>query len=265
MRRVVGLIMVLGAASMALEARADDDAIWPDLREALFGQRMIHEGTQVVALDAPYRAHDAAVVPITIRSLIPQTENRWIQRLHLIIDDNPAPVAGVFELDRALGDATIATRVRVNEYTNVRAVAETSDGELHMTTAFVKAAGGCSAPAMKDHEIAMGRLGKMKFKTMTPFEPGALNTAQVLISHPNYTGLQIDQLSRNWIPPDYINRIEISLDGRPLLKIEGDISLAEDPAITFNFLADQPGTMKVVVEDTEGRHFENEWTVGPAS
>ena len=52
--------------------------------------------------------------------------------------------------------------MRINEYTNVRAIAETSDGELYMASRFVKAAGGCSAPALKDHEQAMARLGQMK-------------------------------------------------------------------------------------------------------
>lgn len=40
----------------------------------------------------------------------------------------------------------LATRVRVDDYSYVRAVAETADGKLHMVKAFVKASGGCSAP-----------------------------------------------------------------------------------------------------------------------
>ena len=52
--------------------------------------------------------------------------------------------------------------MRIAEYTNVRAIAETSDGQLYMASRFVKASGGCSAPALKDHEQAMARLGQMK-------------------------------------------------------------------------------------------------------
>ena len=43
----------------------------------------------------------------------------------------------------------ISTRVRVNNYTDVHAVAELSDGKLYMTKTYVKASGGCSAPATK--------------------------------------------------------------------------------------------------------------------
>ena len=44
----------------------------------------------------------------------------------------------------------ISTRVRVNSYTNVHAVAELSDGKLYVVKTYVKASGGCSAPAVKD-------------------------------------------------------------------------------------------------------------------
>lgn len=255
--------LALGLASLALAN--DDDERWPALREMLFEGRPIADGAGVIALDAPYRAYDAGIVPIGVHALIPQDEARYIKTVHLIIDDNPAPVAAVFHFRPEAGDASIETRVRINEYTNVRAVAETSDGALYMTSAYVKAAGGCAAPASKDHELAMARLGKMKLKPMTGFEPATLQRAQLLISHPNYTGMQIDQLTRNWIPPDYLNAIEISLDGEPLLTVEGDISLSEDPAITFSFVAERAGSLQVRASDTEGREFEGDWPFGPNS
>ena len=48
----------------------------------------------------------------------------------------------------------ISTRVRVDSYTNVHAVAELSDGTLHVTKTFVKASGDCSAPAAKNADEA---------------------------------------------------------------------------------------------------------------
>lgn len=243
----------------------DDEEMWPELREMLFDDRPISEGSAVIALDAPERAHDPGIVPIGIRALIPQHERHYIRTVHLIIDDNPAPVAAVFHFEPEAGEASVETRVRVNEYSHVRAIAETSDGALHMTSAYVKAAGGCAAPATKDHELAMARLGKMKLKPMTPFEPGELNRVRVLLSHPNYTGMQIDQLTRNWIPPEYVDSIEVRLDDRPLLTVEGDISLSEDPAITFSFVPEAAGSLRVSASDTEGRRFEASWPVGPSS
>ncbi|MDJ0935189.1 MAG: thiosulfate oxidation carrier protein SoxY, partial [Kiloniellales bacterium] len=110
------------SAAPALAAGEEDDP-WPDLRETLFGERPIAEGAGVVSLEAPYRAYDAAIVPITIAAEIPQTNERYIKALTLIVDKNPAPVAAIFNLTPEMGTATISTRIRVNEYTNVRVIA----------------------------------------------------------------------------------------------------------------------------------------------
>jgi sulfur-oxidizing protein SoxY len=111
----------------------------------------------------------------------------------------------------------------------------------------------------------MARLGKMQLKPMTPFAAGAVNETQLLVSHPNYTGLQIDQLSRNWIPPDYVRSIKVRYGEKPVLEVEGDISLSEDPAVTFSFVPEGPGTMAVEVVDSKNRRFERSWPLGPTS
>ncbi len=257
-RPLAGLVLaaLLGAAPAQPAGAAD--APWPELRALLFADRPVLDGAGVIALEAPERAYDAAVVPITISALAPQTPGRYVKTVHLLIDHNPAPVAGVFHLTPANGVATIATRVRVNEYTDVRAIAETSDGQLYMASRFVKAAGGCSAPALRDHEAAIARLGQMKLKHGR-LRLGAPNQVQLLISHPNYSGLQIDQLSRNWIPPHYVRTIEVRYDGQPVLSVDADISLSENPSIHFSFVPDRPAALEALVEDSEGARFRSSW------
>lgn len=259
----MALAAALAVAFVGGSATAED--LWPSIREAAFAGKSLEDGTGIIALEAPTRAQDAATVPVTIRALIPQRTDRYIKTLHLVIDQNPAPVAGVFHLSPMAGDATISTRVRVNAYTNVHAVAETSDGRAFVVERFVKAAGGCSAPALKDKEVAMARLGKMQLKPMSPWAPGEPNRMQLLVSHPNYTGMQIDQLSRNWIPPDYVRSIKITYGDQTVLTAETDISIAEDPAIGFSFVPTAPGNMTVDVVDSNDRRFSRSWPVGPTS
>lgn len=272
--RQLGLRRLDGAAFLALAMAcllalsalpalaADEDDPWPDIRAHLFEDREIADGAGVISLDAPERAEDAAVVPIEVSAQLPQSEDRYIERIHLLIDKNPAPIAGVFHMTPKSGVATIATRVRVNEYTNVRAVAEMNDGSLYMATRFVKASGGCSAPASKDHELAMSRMGKMKLKTITPFTPGEPNQVQVMISHPNYSGLQIDQLTRNWVPPHFVETIDIAYGGETVMSVEGDISLSENPTLRFSFVPDAAGELLVKAVDTEGAVFETTTPIG---
>lgn len=264
-RAVMALGIAGGMAGLVagpVTVRADE-ASWANIKATLFGDRPLLDGSALIALEAPVRAHDAALVPITVRALGEAGGPGAIRSIHLVIDENPAPLAGVFKLGPKSAGATISTRVRVNEYTMMHAIAETADGRLWVVERFVKAAGGCSAPAQKDAELALARIGKMKLKELTPAVPGGTATVELLISHPQYTGMQIDQLTRNWIPPDYVSSIRVAQGGETILEIQSDISLAEDPAITFAMTVGSRETpLEVTVEDTKGRLFRQSWTLG---
>jgi sulfur-oxidizing protein SoxY len=86
------------------------------------------------------------VVPIAIRANSLQRSERYIRRLYVIVDNNPSPIAALIDLTAESGRADIETRIRVEQYSYVRAVAELSDGTLSAQARFVKASGGCSAP-----------------------------------------------------------------------------------------------------------------------
>ena len=265
-RRHALLTLAAGGIAVARSVRADEQGAWRDIRPWLFEKRPIEDGSGLITLDAPKRAADAAVVPIAIRALQSLPPKRAIRSIHLIIDDNPAPLAAVFRMGPASGPVDLTARVRVNTYTNVRAVAETADGRLWMVERFVKASGGCSAPSMKDADEALARIGRMKVKTLAALAPGAGPGIELLISHPQYTGMQIDQLTRHWIPPDHLSTIAIAWNGEPVLDIEADISLSEDPALGFTVASPAgPGTLSVAATDVKDRKFEQSWQLGPGS
>jgi len=255
------VILALALAALLSEAWAANTA-WDDIRQELYGtEREILPGEGVIALEAPYRALDAATVPITVTAQIPQTAARYIEKLTLVVEDNPAPIVGTFHLSPANGVASISTRVRVNAYTNIRAIAETSDGRLYMAVAPVKASGGCSAPASGDQELALARMGKMRLKQIGAWRPNELAEAQFMVSHPNYSGFQQDQVSQLWIPAHYVTRIELSLGGREILRFDGDISISENP--TFRFFVKPSGAdvLHARVVDSEDKVFEQSWPI----
>lgn len=262
-RRTLAVLGSVTTAGLARSALAQSQ--WDVLRELIFEGRPVLDGTGLVALDAPARAHDAALVEVAVRALVPQTPERYIRAIHLLIDRNPAPRAAVFRLSPRTGSGSITTRIRVNEYTPVRAVAETSDGALFMVEQFVKASGGCSAPASKDKEAAYARLGKMKLVQPDRFVPGQPNELRLLLSHPQYSGMQIDQLTRNWIPADHLDTIRILWNGEPLIEVEADISLSEDPLIGFHLEPEGSGELRVEASDIKGRRFAQSWQLGAGS
>jgi sulfur-oxidizing protein SoxY len=259
--RVTPVLTTLLALSLAAPAWAagEDESRWNALREMLFKDRPIHDAADVLTLDAPYRAHDAAVVPISVEPAFSQTEERYIKSVTLLIDENPLPLAGRFHFTPASGRAAFSTRVRVNAYTNIRAIAETNDGELHMAKRFVKASGGCSAPAGKDPDAALARLGKMKLRQSDALVLGEPNLAHLLVSHPNHTGMQMDQVTRHYVPAYFVNNIEVRYGDVPVLTVESDISLSEDPSIHFYYTPRESAELSVTVTDSKELVFSRAW------
>lgn len=262
-RLMLAAALLLGATVTvcAGSARAAETA-WDDIRSELYGAgQTFQPAAGIIQLKAPYRALDASTVPITVTAEIPQTAERYIRKLTLIVDENPAPIVGTFHFSPANGIASISTRVRVNAYTNIRAIAETNDGTLYMAAEYVKASGGCSAPASGDQELAMARMGKMKLRQLGDWRPNELAEAQFQVSHPNYSGFQQDQVTQLWIPAHYVRRIELTLGGREILSFDGDISISENP--TFRFFVKPQGseTLQARVVDSEDKVFEQSWPI----
>ena len=244
-------------AEVSEEARA---ARWADLRAQIFGDRAIEEGSDLIAIEAADRAEDAAIVPVRIK--LAEGLRGRVSEIYFVIDDNPSPLAGRFKFGPLADPREIATRIRVDDYTYLHAVAETTDGKLYATERFIKASGGCSAPAEKDQALAAERLGQMKMSLAGPPHLGAAIEAHLLVSHPNASGMQMDQVTRNYVPADFVRSIKVTYNGAPVLTVESDISISEDPSLTFEFVPDaQNGELKAEVEDSNNRHFAHDWPV----
>jgi sulfur-oxidizing protein SoxY len=270
-RRAGLLLLLLGTLASPVQAqiKSGDDPeaseIWQKVRQSLFDSRPIStDSAGVIELDTPLRAEDAAVVPIAIRTGFPQSAGRYIDRLYLVIDNNPSPVSAIFQFTPASGRADIETRVRIDEYTHVRAIAELNDGRLYMATHWVKASGGCSAPPGKDAQAALATLGRMRFRvegTPSGHEPVL---AQLMISHPNNSGLAMDQASRQYTPAHYVRKIAISYAGRPVMTADVDFSISENPNFRFYFLPQGAGELKAEVVDTRELRFDSTLDFRPA-
>src|SRR6201985_1878407 len=212
---IAGLLAGLIAAGPAPSPATEAYDPWPGLVQDIFNDRPMSDGSDVIAIEMPYRAEDAAIVPVTLRSKLPADDSRQIKSITLVIDQNPAPMAAKFDLGPAAHVSEISTRVRVNSYTNVHAVAELSDGKLYMIKTFIKASGGCSAPAAKNADEAKNRLGRMKLRQFARPAQGPADRSrevQIMIGHPNNSGLQMDQLTQLYIPAFYVDALRLWQD-----------------------------------------------------
>src|SRR5882724_6481865 len=255
---IAGLLCVMSSVPPAPAATSDAYDPWPGLVQDIFSNRPMNDGSDVIAIEMPYRAEDAAIVPVILRTKLSPSDSRRVLRITLVIDQNPAPMAAKFELGPDAGVSEISTRVRVNNYTDVHAVAELSDGNLYMVKTFVKASGGCSAPAAKNIEEAKARLGQMKYRQFARAEQGPTSgtrEAQIMIGHPNNSGLQMDQITHLYIPAFFVDELHLWQDNSPVLSMEGGISISEDPNIRFTYVSNGAKHFRAEARDTQGHVF----------
>ena len=261
---IAGLLSAMFGARLATAASPEVYDPWPGLVQDIFNNRPINDGTDVIAIDMPYRAEDAAIVPVTLRTKLSPGDGRRVLRITLVIDQNPAPMAAKFELGPDAKVSEISTRVRVNNYGDVHAVAELSDGQLYMVKTYVKASGGCSAPAAKNADEAKGRLGQMRYRQFAKAGEGPASgarEAQIMIGHPNNSGLQMDQVTQLYTPAFFVNELRLWQDNSLILTVEGGISISEDPNIRFTYVSNGAKTFRAEAKDTEGHVFQRDWKI----
>ncbi len=255
---LAGLSLALMAAPFGLlagESPMVDGPTWAEISADIVGDTALQDGAALLSIDAPYRAEDAATVPVVIQ----QTDTGpTITALKLVIDENPSPLVAEFRFGPAMHPLKLETRVRVNQYSNLRVIAD-ADGGSFMTGRFVKASGGCSAPATKDPAAALAGMGEMRLKLFG--EPTAQQStprreAQIMIRHPNYSGLQRDQITQLFIPAHFIHALEVWQGDDLLFAMEGGISISENPVFRFDYSDNGAPALRVHAVDTDGNTFE---------
>jgi len=252
---VVAVVALTAGAARAQDADPAESAVWKKVHESVFANAPIAPAEGIVTLDTPKRAEDAAIVPIAIRSGIAQRSDRYIDTIWLIVDNNPSPIAAVFHFTTASGRADMETRIRIEQYTHVRAIAKTNDGKLYMAVNYVKASGGCSAPAGKDAAAAQASLGKMRIRVDSAPVSGKPVLAQLMISHPNDSGLAMDQVTRTYATPHFVREVDVSYAGNSVMRADVDFSISENPNFRFYFVPGDGGELQAKVVDNQDLAF----------
>ncbi|HEX4984871.1 MAG TPA: quinoprotein dehydrogenase-associated SoxYZ-like carrier [Burkholderiales bacterium] len=249
------------AAFAALPALANEKAepdpakspYWEPIRQLMFGDRVINpDARDIIRVYLNVRADDASTVPVVVKARIDQTPQEYIKSIYLIVERNPSPAAGVFHFTPESGRAQVETRLRFEDFSFVRAVAEMNDGRLYMAQRWVKAAGGCSAP--NGRKFSESVLGKMKLR----FDDEAIsyhkpNLVQLMIRHPNESPLASD--FKEGDVAQFVRSVKVTYEGRTVLDAEVNFSISDNPNFRFFFTPEEKGELKIEVEDTLDRRF----------
>ncbi len=258
----VVLALCLAAAPVFAAGNLEPDRVarWDDLTAIIFGDDAVVAPTEsLVTLEAPARADDATLVPVTIATA-PEAD---ITGISLVVDENPGPMAAQVRFGPAGDPRELGLRVRVDGYTNVHAVATLADGSLVGNAAFVKGSGGCSAPISLSDAEAMAGMGEMRMK-FAPGAPEGSGRATLMVRHPNFNGMQMNQVSRLYTPARYVTEVEVTRGDELVLAMSSDISLASNPVIDFLYREGDARPFTVAVTDSAGEHWTQDFAA-PAS
>jgi sulfur-oxidizing protein SoxY len=243
---------------------------WEDIAPALFGDRPIADGHEVLRLTAPYRAMDQRAVPIVVEATF--ADGRKVKSVTLVVDENPAPVVAVFHFGDDRDRAALGANVRLDHASPVRVIVEASDGALYMAEKFVKASGlgVCAAPPVGDPLLAANTMGEMRLADLTGSDAGAAATrfrrrVELDIRHPQNTGLQMNQVTMLYIPLRFISAVEVRQGDAKIFEMEGGMSLSENPHIEFDYRVNGAGALAVQATDTDKASWRREFPVGSSS
>ena len=230
---ILSLIILLFPISVCSDS-------WKEwLKDDLYEEQFL-EQTDDIIIESPYRAIDSGNVPIVIT-----TKSKDLIKFTLIIDETPTPCCATFEFVGLL--PYIETNIRVNAYTHLTVVAEDIDGNLYVNRKFIKAAGGCSATPIVDSDVPKNKIDIIDDKLH-------FDKKKIQFNHPNYSGLQFNQLTRTEIPADYIDSVVVKTS-KGIFSYEGTIGISQNHYFTL-FSGD---IEKIIYTDNLGNNYEESY------
>ncbi len=108
-------------------------------------------------------------------------------------------------------------------------------------------------------------MGKMKIQTaVAKSSDGESEEAQVMLKHPNTSGMAMNQVTRDYPPARFISSMSVTTAGKLVFAMQGGISISEDPNFRFTYKGNPTDEMAVKAEDSAGTQFSGHSTQNPS-
>tara|TARA_R110002096_G_scaffold232613_5_gene422509 strand:+ start:1975 stop:2427 length:453 start_codon:yes stop_codon:yes gene_type:complete len=91
-----------------------------------------------ITIDAPEIASNGATVPVNVT-----TDMENVKSISILVENNPRPYIATFFINENI-EATVATRVKMRETSNVVAIVDTANGKFIAKQTVKVTAGGCA-------------------------------------------------------------------------------------------------------------------------
>lgn len=81
------------------------------------------------------------------------------------------------------------------------------------------------------------------------------NKLHLLISHPNESGLAMDQITRYDVPAHFVREVKVSDGDKTIPAVDADNPVGENPCFHSCYKPDEAGETEVEAMDVEGNMF----------
>lgn len=227
---------------LALGAAGDDplqSPQWTDLKQRYLGAAKVVFDARVV-VSGPKLAEDSMNVPVSVKIQgLPD-----VRRVVVIADLNP--IVKVLEFSSKGASPALHFRMKLQQGSPVRAMAETADGVWHVGGIWIEATGGgCTAPSVgRSAANWTETLGQVQSRI---WQGEQQSRVKLNIMHPMDTGLAPG------IPAFYIERLSLrDASGREWMSLDTFEPVSENPVFSFDFAGSPPPGLTLVGRDNNG-------------
>lgn len=225
---------------------------WPTLREQFLGADAHVRFSDAVQVYTPAFADDAMNVPLQIDARPLAAAGTPIQRILVAVDRNPVREVLAFEPLRAL--PMLAFRIRLEQASPVRAMAQTEDGVWHVGSALAQApGGGCTVSGASRLDGSWkSTLNQVQARIFRNVLEGS-RRLRVSVMHPMDTGLVAG------IPAFYIEQLQLlDAGGAPWWRLALHEPVSENPFLTFELPLQGPQVFRLTGQDNNGNRIDAE-------
>jgi sulfur-oxidizing protein SoxY len=224
---------------------------YPSLREQTIGKAQA-KFSDAVIVKGPAFADDAMNVPLMVDARGLDKVGGGVARIKVSVDRNPVRQVLDFEPMRAL--PMLAFRIRLEQASPVRAFVQTKDGQWHVGSTWVQAAGGgCTVPGVTRADGSWSKtLGQVQARFFNNLLEGS-RRLRLRVMHPMDTGLVAG------IPAFFIEDLQlVDSVGQPWWRIALHEPVSENPLITFELPTQSPKAFRLVGRDNNGNRIDAE-------
>jgi sulfur-oxidizing protein SoxY len=239
-----GLFLLVLSSRLALAAMGDDplqSPQWTDIRERYLGAAKVVFDPLVV-VSGPKVAEDSMNVPVGVKIGLAD-----VRRVLVVADLNP--IVKVLEFSATGAMPSLHFRMKLQQGSPVRAMAQTGDGVWHVGGIWIDASGGgCTAPSVGRSAAGWTEtLGQVQSRV---WQNETQSRVKLNIMHPMDTGLAPG------IPAFYIERLSLQdAAGREWMALDTFEPVSENPVFSFDFSGPPPAGLTLVGRDNNGNRI----------